>query len=204
MKRPPRKAEEPILTRTLLFRVLLSALVVLLGTLYVFIKEMAHDGVVTPRDTTMTFTTFVMFDMMNALSCRAAEQSVFSLGFTSNKFFLYAVGGSLAGQLAVIYFPPLQAVFQTEPLTLKDWVFILCITSTVLIVDEIRKAVVRAKLSAPGAAGGRLGGIAVSLAASNCLRTVAGSLGLGSVRRTGHHKRVDSSSEDMPKGADRV
>lgn len=30
--------------------------------------------------------------------------------------FLIAVGGSLVGQLLVIYFPPLQAVFQTEAL----------------------------------------------------------------------------------------
>ena len=30
--------------------------------------------------------------------------------------FLYAVGGSIIGQLCVIYFPPLQAVFQTEAL----------------------------------------------------------------------------------------
>lgn len=29
------------------------------------------DGKVTPRDTTMTFTCFVFFDMFNALSCRS-------------------------------------------------------------------------------------------------------------------------------------
>ena len=32
--------------------------------------------------------------------------------------FLAAVGGSLIGQLLVIYFPPLQRVFQTEALYL--------------------------------------------------------------------------------------
>ena len=30
-----------------------------------------QDGTVTPRDTTMTFTCFVLFDMFNALSCRS-------------------------------------------------------------------------------------------------------------------------------------
>jgi Ca2+-transporting ATPase len=29
-----------------------------------------EDGVVSSRDRTMTFTTFVMFDMFNALACR--------------------------------------------------------------------------------------------------------------------------------------
>ena len=30
-----------------------------------------EDGIITPRDTTMTFTCFVLFDMFNALSCRS-------------------------------------------------------------------------------------------------------------------------------------
>jgi len=29
------------------------------------------DNIITPRDTTMTFTCFVFFDMFNALSCRS-------------------------------------------------------------------------------------------------------------------------------------
>jgi magnesium-transporting ATPase (P-type) len=57
-------------------------------------------------------------------------------GFFSNRFFLYAVGGSIAGQIAVIYFAPLQAVFQTVPLALADWVYIIAIASTVLLTRE--------------------------------------------------------------------
>ncbi len=49
------------------------------------------------------------------------------------------MGGSIAGQVAVIYFPPLQAVFQTVPLSAWDWVYITSIASTVLLVDEARK-----------------------------------------------------------------
>lgn len=75
------------------------------------------DGHVTSRDTTMTFTTFVFFDMFNALSCRSQTKSVFEIGFFTNKAFLFSVGGSLIGQLLVIYFPPLQRVFQTESIS---------------------------------------------------------------------------------------
>ena len=35
------------------------------------IVQMAYDNQVTPRDTTMTFTCFVLFDMFNAFSCRS-------------------------------------------------------------------------------------------------------------------------------------
>jgi magnesium-transporting ATPase (P-type) len=101
----------------------------------------------------MTFTTFVFFDMFNALrlemkqtlhfawrrlhsvaqlrkilrcayrsipiptSCRSSEKSLWEIGFFSNPFFLYAVGGSILGQLAVIYIPFLQEIFQTEALS---------------------------------------------------------------------------------------
>ena len=66
--------------------------------------------------------------------------------------FNHAVGGSIAGQLAVIYVPPLQAVFQTVPLSLLDWVYILTLTSSVLWVDEARK-LLRSAAAMPGVAG---------------------------------------------------
>lgn len=173
-------------------RVLTSAFLIIAGTMYIFLKEM-RDGEVTARDTTMCFTTFVCFDMFNALSCRSADKSIFQIGFLSNKMFLWAVcysffvlsclcfsrvarlaclrpascrqrlrsrlpgrrfdsklncrnpfflsqvGGSLFGQLLVIYFPPLQGVFQTEALYLTDILFIIVLTSSVFWVDEFRK-----------------------------------------------------------------
>lgn len=39
----------------------------------------------------------------------------------------------------VIYFPPLQATFQTEALTLGDLVYVTAIASSVLVFDEARK-----------------------------------------------------------------
>lgn len=53
--------------------------------------------------------------------------------------FLLAVGFSLVGQLMVIYFPPLQMVFQTEALTGWDLVFLVTLTSSVFIVSELKK-----------------------------------------------------------------
>ncbi|KAI1811867.1 calcium-transporting P-type ATPase [Poronia punctata] len=140
MARPPRSRSEPVLTRTLITRVLISAAVIMTGTMLVYSHEMA-DGKVTRRDTTMTFTCFVLFDMFNALSCRSERKSVFrgEVGLFSNKLFNWAVSLSLAGQLLVIYFPWLQEVFQTEALGFVDLVRLVCLSSTVFWVDEARK-----------------------------------------------------------------
>lgn len=104
---------------------------------------------VTKRDTTMTFTTFVLFDMFNALTCRSEAKSVFTgeIKLFGNKMFGYAVGGSLLGQACVIYLPFLQRIFQTEAIGLWDILKLTCIASTVLWVDEIRKFVLRRKAS---------------------------------------------------------
>lgn len=139
MRRPPRKATDPILNRALALRVLTNAALITAGTLYVYWREMDHDGIVSKRDTTMTFTTFVLFDMFNALCCRHAERPVLALPFFSNRPFLVAVGGSLVGQLLVIYFPPLQEIFQTEALSLADLLYIASLTSSLLLLDTARK-----------------------------------------------------------------
>jgi P-type Ca2+ transporter type 2C len=149
MKRGPRERNARVLTKQLIRRVLQSAFIIMCGTLLTYIREMSVDGVVTARDTTMTFTCFVLFDMFNALTCRSEEKSVLrgEIGVFANKMFNYAVAGSLAGQAAVIYLPFLQNVFQTEALGLFDLVRLIMIASCVFWADEGRKFYRRSKRS---------------------------------------------------------
>ena len=140
MNRPPRRRNDAVLTRPLVMRVLTSAFIIMMGTMMVYTREM-QDGQVTRRDTTMTFTCFVLFDMFNALTCRSESKSVLrgEVGVFSNTLFNWAVSLSLAGQLLVIYFPWLQEVFQTEALGLFDVMSLVLLCSTVFFADEFRK-----------------------------------------------------------------
>lgn len=140
MSRPPRSRSEPVLTRNLLERVLTSSAIIMVGTMLVYTHEML-DGEVSRRDTTMTFTCFVLFDMFNALTCRSETKSIFrgEVGLFSNKLFNWAVSLSMAGQLLVIYFPWLQEVFQTEAIGLFDLIRLFALASSVFWVDEARK-----------------------------------------------------------------
>ncbi|KAJ2851489.1 High affinity Ca2+/Mn2+ P-type ATPase-like protein [Coemansia erecta] len=135
MKQPPRPRHVNIITRPLITRVFVAAALIVAGTMAVYVSEM-QDGEVTARDTSMTFTTFVLFDMFNALTCRSSRRSVFDFGLFTNIAFNFAVAGSLLGQLGVIYLPFLQRVFQTEALGFFDIVKILVLSSSVLWVDE--------------------------------------------------------------------
>lgn len=141
MNRPPRSKTDKVLTWPLVRRVLTSGAIIMLGTLMVYRHEMDIDNKITARDTTMTFTCFVFFDMFNALTCRSEGKSLLrgELQLAGNSMFNLAVGGSLLGQMAVIYLPFLQRVFQTEGLSWKDLAMLVCIASTVFWIDEGRK-----------------------------------------------------------------
>lgn len=139
IRQRPRNTKQPMLTGKLIADILMSAAIIVVGTLSVFYKEMSADNKVTPRDTTMTFTCFVLFDMWNALSCRSSRKMIWQIGIRRNRMFCLAVSASLICQLLVIYWSPLQHIFQTEALSLFDLIFLTTITSTVFIFNETRK-----------------------------------------------------------------
>ena len=141
MNRPPRSKTARVLTMPLVRRVLTSAAIIMSGTLSIYFQEMSDNQSITARDTTMTFTCFVFFDMFNALTCRSESKSILrgELALTGNRMFNLAVGGSLLGQFAVIYVPFFQRIFQTEGLGLRDIGVLAAIASTVFWIDEVRK-----------------------------------------------------------------
>ncbi|XP_021526718.2 calcium-transporting ATPase type 2C member 2 isoform X1 [Aotus nancymaae] len=139
LRQPPRSVGDTILSRALILKILMSAAVIISGTLFIFWKEMPEDRASTPRTTTMTFTCFVFFDLFNALTCRSQTKLIFEIGFLRNRMFLYSVLGSILGQLVVIYIPPLQRVFQTENLGALDLLFLTGLASSVFILSELLK-----------------------------------------------------------------
>ena len=142
MHQPPRNRSASMITRSLILRAILSAIIIVCGTMYVFRAE-RNNGTMTTRSTTMTFTTFVMFDMFNAISCRSDTKSVFTIGLFTNRMLWLAIGISIIGQLLVIYMPLFQSIFQTEALNMIDLIYILFLTSSVWWIDEIFKHFMR-------------------------------------------------------------
>ncbi|PIO11621.1 hypothetical protein AB205_0164340 [Aquarana catesbeiana] len=78
IRKPPRNPKDSILTKNLIIKILISSIIIVCGTLFVFWREL-RDNVITPRDTTMTFTCFVFFDMFNALSSRSQVRNLSEL-----------------------------------------------------------------------------------------------------------------------------
>jgi len=134
MQKPPRPKNAPIITRRLILRVLFSASVMIFLTLFVYIYELSDDGRMSRRDQTMTFTCFVFLDLASAIQNRGL-----GCGITRNKMLLTTVSTSFIVQLALIYVPMFQSVFQTEGLGFHDIFVLLTLAGIALALHEGRR-----------------------------------------------------------------
>ncbi len=123
-------------------RMALLGVVMAAGTLFTFIWQL---GLVNDVDKarTVALTTLVLFQLFNVFNVRSETESILKQNLMSNKLLFYSVVASIAAQIAVIYVPALQFVFRTVPLTLEDWVVVIGVATTVLVVVEMEKALRR-------------------------------------------------------------
>jgi Ca2+-transporting ATPase len=145
MDRPPRPVRERILNRPRTVRIVLSALVMAGGTLAV----LAYTPGTAPalgeptQAGTLAFTTFVLFQVFNLLNVRSREASVVSRHTFTNRALWISVAGILGLQVAVVYLPVLQDFFETTTLSGQQWAVAVAVASSVLWVEEVRKACMR-------------------------------------------------------------
>ncbi len=115
--------------------VLIGALGLAVGSWYYFTGHPAWQ--------TMVFSTLAFAQMWQALGARSTRDSLFTLGIFSNPTLLAMLGITFALQLAVIYVPVMQAVFNTKPLLPTDLGIALALSSIIFIAIELEKWLAR-------------------------------------------------------------
>ncbi|GAA99094.1 uncharacterized protein L969DRAFT_94276 [Mixia osmundae IAM 14324] len=133
MQRPPRKKNAPVLTKRLLIRILFSASIIVLGTLFIYVHELS-DGQVDDRDQTMTFTTFVFLDLVSAVQNRGL-----TCGLLQNQMLVLTISTSFFVQILLIYFPLFHSIFKTQALSLRDLSVLLGLGATSAVIHEVRR-----------------------------------------------------------------
>jgi Ca2+-transporting ATPase len=137
----PRQPDASILTSGRLLRLALYGLTMAAGTLAAYAWGERTEG--HAYAVTLAFTTFVLFQFFNIFNARSEEGSAFNSQFFANRklwLALAAVGGL---QVLVVHWGPAQAIFDTVPLSLKDWALAVAIAASVLLLDESRKFLLR-------------------------------------------------------------
>ncbi|KAI0774913.1 calcium-transporting ATPase [Trametes elegans] len=139
MRRPPRRKNAPIISKRLIYRVLFSASIIVVGTLFVYIYALSDDQGMSRREQTMTFTCFVFLDLVSAVQNRGL-----GCGLLQNRMLVSTVSTSFVVQLALIYVPFLQSIFQTEALSLFDLSTLLALGAVSAALHEARRRYERA------------------------------------------------------------
>jgi Ca2+-transporting ATPase len=96
-----------------------------------------------PTWQTMLFTTLTLSQMGNALSIRSSRDSFFNIGIFSNLALLGSVLLTLLLQVAVIYWAPLRALFDTRALSPAELAVCLAFSTIVFWAVEFEKLLIR-------------------------------------------------------------
>jgi Ca2+-transporting ATPase len=143
MARPPRAPGAPILDRGRILRLLGPAAVMAVGTLGVLGAGRAVWGEAVGL--TMAFTTFVLFQVANVFNARTETASVLSRESLRNSRLWAAAALVVAFQVAIVSVGALQGFFATTALSATQWLLCAAVALTVVIVEEARKAIARAR-----------------------------------------------------------
>ena len=148
MQRQPRPSSEPILTRARWTAVGFAAAVMAAGTLAVLVLAPGPDASadVATVAGTMAFNTFVLFQFFNILNARSDTMTVFQRSTFRNRWLWTSLAVVLVLQVAVTYVGPLQRLFDTTSISLAQWLVCIGVSTSIVVAEEIRKAVVRRSL----------------------------------------------------------
>ncbi|MBN2157008.1 MAG: HAD-IC family P-type ATPase [Candidatus Lokiarchaeota archaeon] len=140
---PPKSPNESILSKSLLFEIIFTAVIMASGVLLISLLHGADATILEKQ--TLAFNALAFFQIVNAVNCRSRNQSIFQLGFRSNSSIAIGLAVSISLQILAIQAPFMNVLLGTTPLTLLDWVIIVSGAFILLLAEEMRKLISRKK-----------------------------------------------------------
>ena len=139
MQRPPRAAAEPLLSRFLMWRVLLVSCLMVIGSLGFFLWEQAH-GASIEIARTVAVNAIVMGEVFYLFNCRFLLAPSYSLrGFAESRPVLISILAVVALQALFTYAPMFQKLFGTAAIGAMAWWRILLFGVLLFGAVEIEK-----------------------------------------------------------------
>jgi len=138
LQRPPRRPQESVLGSGLWQHALGVGLA--LAAVVIVVQGFARSAGWQWR--TMVFTVLALLQLANALSARSERRSALGLGWRTNRLLFFAIGGAAAAQIALVYVPPLQGIFDTHSLAPVELLVVAVASGAGFVIPEIVKRVV--------------------------------------------------------------
>jgi magnesium-transporting ATPase (P-type) len=164
MERAPRPREAGIISRAMLSRAwlrlgVLEAVLVMGGYFLVLLTAGWSPGDATQagtplhhaylQATTMTWAGIVACQMGAAVAVRTSRASLREVGVFSNPHLLRGIAFAVAFAAVIIYVPPVQSIFRTAGLSVRDLVVLACFPVIVWGSDELWRRRQRRRRGSP-------------------------------------------------------
>jgi sodium/potassium-transporting ATPase subunit alpha len=155
MQRPPRRQAERLLNasvavRAYLFLGIIEASAAMAAFFFVLAMggwrygtDLAPNDPLYLRATTACLSAIVVMQIVNVFLCRSSVRSVFSTRLLDNSLIVWGVALEIALLLAINYTPLANVLLGTAPVPHEFWLFILPFAAGMLIIEELRKWIVR-------------------------------------------------------------
>jgi magnesium-transporting ATPase (P-type) len=143
MRRPPRNPREALLTPFMLWRVGFVSVLLVGGSLGLFLWELER-GASMEVARTATVNLLLLGEVFYLFNCRRLTASVLSWdGLTGNRYVLIAIAVLLTLQALFTYWPAMHVLFHTAPLDAPSWGRILLFGLALFVIVEMEKMIVR-------------------------------------------------------------
>jgi magnesium-transporting ATPase (P-type) len=157
MKTPPRPRTDRLLNWPLLARVypflgLMQAAAAMSAYWFVlrsggwhYGEKLAAHAPLYLQSTTACLSAIVVMQIANVFLCRSDRRSAFASGLFSNKLILAGIAAEITLIALIVYTPWGNELFGTAPISMAVWLFILPFALGMLVLEELRKWLVRAR-----------------------------------------------------------
>jgi Ca2+-transporting ATPase len=143
MEQQPRPPKEPIINKLMLVGVIVQTIAITATTLIAFAIGLNQPD---PRYAeTLAFATLVFSELIRAYASRSERYPLLKIGIFSNKWMNWAVVGSGALMLLVMYVPFLQNIFNTVSLGWAEWRLIIPLFLVPTVAAEVTKYIIAAR-----------------------------------------------------------
>ena len=145
MKRPPRKADAPILAKSFFMRILFISLLSGGFTLSAFLLnyEKGMDGEALAQARTIAVNMLILAHVFYLFTCRKLYETSMGRTFFDNRVSFMLVGVLLLLQMAFTYLPFMNTLFGTAPIPARTWLWLAGGGVLVFLAAELEKHLTR-------------------------------------------------------------
>ncbi len=144
MEQPPRKPDEGIFDRAMIRQILVSGVYIGIVTLVGWwLFQRAGWDEHSARNSLLLL--MVLFQNFHLFNCRSETTSIFRMALRTNLFLFFGAIAAQVIHLVSMHSETMQGVLSISPVSFLHWITLLLVASTIVLVMEASKAIVRKK-----------------------------------------------------------